>query len=396
MTPLRVLRVYQGVVADTPPAQMSAPTLTGGAESATLTLATPAPDDGGSAITLYNWEVDAASGDFSSPILTGSQSPGNLGSSITVSPLTAGDYKARSWAVNAEGAGTPSAASADATVTTISGFPEASGGTSTDITDPNDGLNYTAYTFTADDDFVVTTGGEFEYLIVGPGGPGGSQEGFAGTGGGAGGDVLSGSITLPAGTYPVALGTSPAPSADPAPALGTSTTALGFTSLPGGRGSSFYFDETNGDAVVFTAPQEGGGGRGGIVGITTGAAGATHTTQYEGGDGFEEGSEFRLGGGGRGAGGNGADAVSGQAGDGGPGVVSAIDGTSKEYGQGGGGGGRRPEDTPGAPNGNNNGGNGGDGVNPGDGGGGTGSNVFSVDLGGAGAPGIVIIRHRRT
>ena len=109
--------VAANLTPSTVPAQMSAPTLTGGAESATLTLATPAPDDGGSTITLYSWEVDAASGDFSSPVLTGSQAPGNLGSSITVSPLTAGDYKARSWAINAEGAGTPSAASAETPVT---------------------------------------------------------------------------------------------------------------------------------------------------------------------------------------------------------------------------------------------------------------------------------------
>jgi len=108
--------VAANLTPSTVPAQMSAPTLTGGAEGATLTLATPAPDDGGSAITLYNWEVDAASGDFSSPVLTGSQSPGNLGTAITISPLTGGDYKARSWAVNGEGAGIPSPASTEETV----------------------------------------------------------------------------------------------------------------------------------------------------------------------------------------------------------------------------------------------------------------------------------------
>jgi len=109
--------VAANLTPSTVPAQMSAPTLTGGAESATLTLATPAPDGGGSAITLYNWEVDAASGDFSSPVLTGSQSPGDLGNTINISPLAGGDYKARSWAVNAEGPGNPSAASSEATVT---------------------------------------------------------------------------------------------------------------------------------------------------------------------------------------------------------------------------------------------------------------------------------------
>ena len=108
--------VAANLTPSTVPAQMSAPALTGGDESATLTLATPAPNDGGSTITLYTWEVDAASGNFSSPVLTGSQSPGDLGNPIDVSPLTGGDYKARSWAVNAEGAGTPSPASAEETV----------------------------------------------------------------------------------------------------------------------------------------------------------------------------------------------------------------------------------------------------------------------------------------
>ena len=124
-------KIVSGIVSATVPAQMSVPALTGGDESATLTLATPAPNDGGSTITLYTWEVDAASGDFSSPVLTGSQSPGDLGNPIDVSPLTGGDYKARSWAVNAEGSGNPSAASSEATVTSAAVDPSITSATFT-------------------------------------------------------------------------------------------------------------------------------------------------------------------------------------------------------------------------------------------------------------------------
>ena len=123
--------VAANLTPSTVPAQMSAPALTGGDESATLTLATPAPDDGGSTITLYTWEVDAAAGDFSSPVLAGSQSPGGLGNPIDISPLTAGGYKARSWAVNAEGSGDPSAASSEATVTSTTVDPSITSATFT-------------------------------------------------------------------------------------------------------------------------------------------------------------------------------------------------------------------------------------------------------------------------
>lgn len=103
-------------VSATIPAQMSAPTLVGGVEEATLTLAA-APADGGSTITSYGYEVDVAAGDFSSPVAQGTQTPANLGNPINLSPLAAGDYKARSRAINAVGNGAWSAASADATVT---------------------------------------------------------------------------------------------------------------------------------------------------------------------------------------------------------------------------------------------------------------------------------------
>lgn len=102
------------------PSSMSAPTLTGAAGSASLVLAST-PDDGGSPITSYEYQVDLAAGDFSAPTVSGTQAPASLGSTITVTPLAEGSYKARSRAVNAEGAGAWSAASANATVTASTG-----------------------------------------------------------------------------------------------------------------------------------------------------------------------------------------------------------------------------------------------------------------------------------
>lgn len=115
VTPNASQSVTRTVSEDTVPAQMLAPTLTGGTEQADLDLAA-APDDGGSAITSYEYEVDEAAGDFSSPVAQGTVTPANRGNTINISPLTAGDYKARNRAVNAIGNGDWSAATADETV----------------------------------------------------------------------------------------------------------------------------------------------------------------------------------------------------------------------------------------------------------------------------------------
>jgi len=98
----------------TAPAQMSAPSLVGGEAEATLTLAA-APGDGGSAITSYGYQIDTAAGDFSAPIAQGTTA--DRATPISASPLVAGDYKARSRAVNAIGSGAWSLASSNATVT---------------------------------------------------------------------------------------------------------------------------------------------------------------------------------------------------------------------------------------------------------------------------------------
>ena len=55
------------------------------------------------------------------------------------------------------------------------------GGTQTDIT--VSGVSYKLHTFTSDGNFVVSTGGWFDVLLVGGGG-GGTNSGYSGGGGG--------------------------------------------------------------------------------------------------------------------------------------------------------------------------------------------------------------------
>lgn len=275
----------------------------------------------------------------------------------------------------------------------------ATGGTLTDITDPISDETYTGHIFREDGDLVVTQGGEVEVMLVGPGGSGGSSDGWVAAGAGAGGDVVLQTINLPAGTYPIVIGTSPLPDIDTPPTLGTATTAFGLTALPGGHGSGNTVDapsEAFNASLYFAV--EGGGGMGRPD--APDKIGAAHTTGFKGGDGIQTGGQARnASGGGRGAGGNGQDGVSGQAGDGGPGVVSGIDGTLKEYGRGGGGSARRNGWLGGAPNGprgNTSGANGGFGVNPGDGGAGGHGESGNRAKGGSGGPGIVVVRYKRT
>lgn len=105
------------IVTLTAPAIMTAPTLTGGTESASLTLG-PAPDDGGDPIIRYDYEVtDSADAAFAAPVEQGMQTPANLGTVINVSPLTPDNYISRQRAVNSIGTGDWSPASAAATVT---------------------------------------------------------------------------------------------------------------------------------------------------------------------------------------------------------------------------------------------------------------------------------------
>jgi hypothetical protein len=61
---------------------------------------------------------------------------------------------------------------------------------------------YVIHTWTTNGSMTVTTGGTIEYLLVGAGGTGGKN----GRGGGGGGQVVTGSMTLAAGTYTNKIG----------------------------------------------------------------------------------------------------------------------------------------------------------------------------------------------
>ena len=258
--------------------------------------------------------------------------------------------------------------------------PEATGGTVTTVTDG--GIRYRVHTFTTPGthDFVVTSGGDVEYLIVGGGGGGGQNAGSDGGGGGGGGGVLSGDFAAAATTYPIVVGAGATGRAN-----GENSTAFGLSAVGGGAGAAFNQANTSG-----------GSGGGGCWSPQAGAAGTT-------GQGFSGGNgagapNYNAGGGG-GAGGVGGSATSsGNSGNGGAGFLSSITGTAVGYGGGGGGGSKnRNGSTAGtATDGGGNGGNNAVGQNGTDGRGGGGGG--SAGSGGAtdGGDGIVIIRYRDT
>lgn len=192
------------------------------------------------------------------------------------------------------------------------------------------------------------------YLIVGPGGSGGSAFG----GGGAAGQVLTGSDTITTGSFPVVVGTGGA--------------GLGF-GLPGNAGSGPSSWNSH----------SAGPGNGGPAGNN--ASGGSNAS-FSGGAGG--GFSSACCGGGAGSAGNGGASSGDNGGDGGPATTSSISGSSIAYGRGGGGCGNFAA---GSPNGAVQSGpsSASDGVNPGDGGGG--ANTFSNS--GAGKDGIVILSY---
>jgi len=162
----------------------------------------------------------------------------------------------------------------------------------------------------------VTAGGDVEYLVVAAGGDaGGSYD----IGGGGAGGMLTGSVTLAAGTYPVFVG------------LGGSRDSMFSTlrAIGGGQGSA----SSPGSGAA------GGSGGGSVRGPNStppGYAGGAGTFGQgnKGGDGYSEG--VWTGGGGGGAGGpgvnaNAVDLISA----GGPGLTNSISGSPVAYAAGG-------------------------------------------------------------
>jgi hypothetical protein len=279
-------------------------------------------------------------------------------------------------------------------------FPFATGGTVETYTD-GDGLTWRAHSFTTTgtNEFVVTRGGEMEYLIVAGGGGGGK---FGG-GGGAGG-MLTGSVNIATGTFDAIVGAGGA-GTDVTGAVGENgqdSVFAAITAIGGGGGAG------RGSGGVGVNGADGGSGGGGSASDTStrgmGGAGVAGQGNNGGSSRFPTANLCWGSGGGGGAGAVGADGTgtgsSASGGKGGDGLQSDITGELKYYAGGGGGGTFSGATSGTAGTGGLGGGgagtkvdanNGGDGAaNTGGGGGGGGINAS----GGDGGSGIVVIRYR--
>lgn len=293
----------------------------------------------------------------------------------------------------------------------------ATGGTRVfDIT--QNGVDYRVHVFTqGTGNFVVTRGGEVEYLIVAGGGGGGSKSkgtsgGTAGGAGGGAGGFLTGTFNVTPQTYTIVTGAGGQGGGFPS---GSSTTSFGSN---GGNSSAFGLTAIGGGGGASNGGGSGatGGSGGGASSVSGGGGGFTAGQGNPGGGAvIPEDSAYPRGGGG-GAGAAGGNAVNGvRAGRGGPGLLSSIAGVGAFYAAGGGGSWRNGSDITGAALGGvGGGGNGGiqnstqvgvfpgadqsmppAGINTGSGGGGqAGSDVNLLGHGGFGANGIVIIRYK--
>ena len=247
--------------------------------------------------------------------------------------------------------------------------------------------NYTIHTFLSSGNFVVSSGGTVDVLVVAGGGSGGSGNGGSG-GGGAGGFRQIADTTVSAQTYTITVGAGGAAQPGGQGNDGSNSAALGYTSIGGGGGGRWH-------NVVGRSGGSGGGG-GGAVG--TGGAG-TSGQGNAGGDGRNSTSPY-SGGGGGGAGAVGQTAATNELANGGVGLASSYSGSSVYYAGGGGAGCEAYSGSQGQ------GGNGGGGLggtttrgvggaataNTGGGGGG-GGYPSQYYLSGAGGSGIVIIRY---
>ena len=283
-------------------------------------------------------------------------------------------------------------------VSTTNAPPFGTGGNSvTDFVDPQTNQNVRVHVFQQSGTFNLAAPGPVQYLIVGGGGGGGA---FAGGGGGAGG-LRTSTVTVPAGNYPVTVGTG---GAGDVRTVWLNTVTSGADGQP-----SSFFNITaaggGGGGTYKTGTQDWAGRPGGSGGGAshTGAGGSAAANQGFVGASGSVGIGNSTGGGGGGAGEPGQAGTGALAGRGGNGLPSSITGTSITFAGGGAGGGDiRP--TTAAPN---IGGAGGGGASsntniagaPGEngrGGGGAGGRIGNPDdasSGGNGGAGVVILRY---
>jgi hypothetical protein len=239
---------------------------------------------------------------------------------------------------------------------------------------------YVVHTFTSSDTYSNSYAVSADLLVVAGGGGGGYNPGnWEGSGGGAGGYLLS-TATLSAESYTITVGAggavgNPAANGQPSSVVGT---GVNVEAVGGGGGSGR------------AAPTSGGSGGGNANGL--GAPGTPGQGNAGGRDIGQEGA-----GGGGGADAQGQNGVSGsRGGDGGAGKSNSLSGVSTAYAGGGGGGSWNQGTTSsGGVGGGGNGGSGGGlaGTAAVDGTGGGGGGGGSSSAGGKGGSGIVIVRY---
>lgn len=269
---------------------------------------------------------------------------------------------------------------------------EATGGTVVDTTIAGVDYRIHFFTQTGSSNFVVSAGGEIEYLIVAGGGGGGGRI-YHGGGGGAGG-LLTGTTTVTAQTYTITVGDGGTGylATSGTAHQGSNSSAFGLTAIGGGGGGG----TTSGDGPGYA----GGSGGGASVRNTNGGAG-TSGQGNAGGPGITGGEAPNYGaGGGGGAGSAGGGGTTTQGGIGGAGISSSISGATTFYA--GGGGGSAYNSTTSGRGGIGGGGDGAYGSggengypNTGGGGGGRDSRGSENKGNGNGGSGIVIVRYRR-
>ena len=258
-------------------------------------------------------------------------SAGSLGTfneqtSITLSALSATDSSDTVTYALASGSSLPSGVTLNSNSGVISGtLPDVASDTTYTFTiNATDGLNIIPRTFS----ILSRTPISAEYLVVAGGGGGGGRHAGAG---GAGG-MLSGSISLSAGsTHTITVGNGGLGSGNNEGGTvyynGENSVFSSITSIGGGKGSQ------NSDAS--TSGGSGGGGNGNVGTYGSGSAG----TGGQGNSGGNGGTSLYAGGGGGGAGGAGQTTTNGTGGAGGTGLANSITGVSVTYAGGGGGGG---------------------------------------------------------
>ena len=270
-----------------------------------------------------------------------------------------------------------------ATVASVTGSP-----TVYDYTD-GDGT-WRAYEWLGDGSLTISSPGDVDHLIVAGGGGAGGMHYVPGAGAGAGG-LLQATEYRTAGVYPITVGLGGLGSyGSVAPAKGGNSTVFGLVAFGGGASDEATASNRNG-----------GSGAGRKAGVSTGQGTGVPGQGFAGGGSFNTGGEGAAAGGG-GAASVGLTPVTTVGGSGGAGIDSSILGFVKGFAGGGVGASNQATTTASGSHGasatgstttNRKGGNGADGT----GAGGSGSaaiSTSSVNRGGKGGNGAVIIRVR--